>query len=613
MGRRPIYPPITPNSRRWRLVLTMIVLVVAAILPGAAARAQENPLEPLDTSSPRATYQSFVDQVDLLEELLLAYEQDRSAANQAAFDDALDKVGALFDFSEVSEANHGEVLVATFARLADILNRVPPPEVAEIPDADDVAEAGEGIETSLAGADLPIVLPTEGITQYTLPGTEITIALVEEGANAGEWVFSADTVSRLDGWREDVDDLAVNQGVRVRNWVDEESDFTGHLVPRSLVDALPDSFDRDFLESPLWKTVVDIVILALVAVVGVLWHRLVGKRGTPGTVRGYLFRLTTPAVVLVSIAGARRFMNEQVNHSGDVATIANLVVTFVIWASLAWGFWVLTKLVVEWIIATPTISDESVDAHLLRLVGKVVSVAGAFALAWIGLSRLGFPTVGLGVGAGVAGLAIALAATSTLENLLGGITVYADRPFRVGERITVDDDFGTVEAIGPRSTRIRRLDDTRVTLPNADISRAKVTNYSERHHILFAHVIGVRYETTVDQLRTIVGAIDARLRAHPMVLDEDDFPRVRVSGFGDSSIDIEVRADVDTESYGEFMVVQEELLLLIYEIVEAAGSGFAFPSSTTYLARDAGLADRTDDDAALAEILGSSRSSSAHR
>ncbi len=284
-------------------------------------------------------------------------------------------------------------------------------------------------------------------------------------------------------------------------------------------------------------------------------------------------------------------MDEQVNHSGSVATIASLVVTSVIWVSLAWAFWIVVKLAVEWVIATPAISDESIDAHLLRLLGKVVSVSGAFSFALVGLSRIGVPTVGLGVGAGVAGLAVGLAATSTLENLLGGITVYVDKPFRVNDDIRVDDEFGTVEAIGPRSTRIRRLDDTQVNLPNADISRAKVTNYSERHHILFVHTIGVRYETTVDQLRTIVEAVDARFRSHPMVLDKEDFPRVRVSGFGESSIDIEIRAHVDTARYGMFTQVQQELLLLIHEIVEAAGSGFAFPSTTTYLTEDAGLAE----------------------
>lgn len=586
----PSAPP-RGGERRGVLSVVAVILLVALGAPGllsTTAQAADNPLEPLDTSSPQATYLSFVAQVEVLEELLLSYEANRTAANQAAFSSALAKTEELFELSEVASANRNEAEVAAFANLADILNRLPPPDVEEIPDADDVEESTRTEVRAPSEDEAPLVRSV-GIERYTLPGTEITITLIDDGSRAGDYLFSADTVAQLPTWREEVDGLPVNDGVVVRDWVHEESAFTGHLVPRSLVDALPDGLDRDFLGSPTWKVVTDIVILGLVGLVVWLWHRWVGRRGQPGTARGYLFRLSTPILTMLLVTAARRFMNEQVNHSGEIATAVNLLVTFVIWGSFAWAFWIATKLIVEWIIATPTISDESVDAHLLRLVAKVVSVAGAFSIAWVGLSRLGVPTVGLGIGAGVVGLAVALAATSTLENLLGGITVYADKPFAVGDRIRVDDDFGTVEEIGPRSTRIRRLDDTKVNLPNADVSRAKVTNYSERRHILFVHLIGVRYETTVAQLRTIVNAIDARLREHPRVLDEIDFPRVRVFGFGASSIDIEVRAHVDTQDYSEFTGVQQELLMLIYEIVEAAGSGFAFPSSTTYLANDSGL------------------------
>lgn len=598
-----------------------VALLVAPLVSGATTRAQGNPLEPLDTSSPQATYVSFTEQVRVLEDLLMAYQQDRTGANQAAFDAALEKVESLFDFSDVADANQSEVVKASFARLADILNRVPPPDVGQIPDADDVAAAAENgrtiISGSLAEGDGAVLAADGGITDHTLPGTEITITRIEEGPRAGDYVFSADTVAHLTEWRQEVDGLPVNDGVRVRDWVREEAEFTGHLVPRSLIDALPDTAGRDLLGSPLWKLIVDVVIIALVALLSVVWHRVVGQRGEPNTLRWYVLRLTTPTVLILSITWARRFMDEQVNHSGDLATWVNLILTLMVWGALAWGFRLVTGLIVEWIIATPRIADESIDAHLLRLLGRVVGIAGAVVFGLVGLSRIGVSTAGLGIGAGVAGLALALAATSTLENLIGGITLYVDKPFRVGDRILIGDDYGTVEAIGPRSTRIRKLDDTRVVLPNSDISRAKVINFSARHFILFVHEIGVRYETGVDQLRQVVDMIDERFRAHPMVLDEDDYPRVRVSGFGPSSIDIEVRAHVATDDFGRFTEVQEQLLMLIHEVVTAAGTGFAFPSSTTYLAEDTGLpapieqfraSEQEADEAALRQAPDDARS-----
>ena len=582
-----------------RLVGVGVALVLCLTLAGggAAHAAAENPLEPLDTSSPQATYLAFLEQVALLEELLIEYERNRSEATQLAFSAALSDVEALFDLSDVADANLEEVGVTTFASLADILNRLPAPDVDEIPDIDDVEEAEAQRDVTLPSGDESAVLLGGGLTSYTLPGTEITIERVEEGSRSGEYLFSTDTVASLPGWREEVDDLPVNEDVVVGDWVQEEADLTGHLVPRWLVNALPDVFDSTVLGTPLWKVLVDVVIVLVVVVAALLWYRYVGRRGTQGSVSGYVFRLSTPIVLIVLITAARRFMVEQVNHSGDVATIANLLVTAVFWAMSAWAFWLLAKLVVEWVISTPRISDGTVDAHLLRLVGKVVSVAGAFALAWVGLSRLGIPTVGLGVGAGVVGLAVGLAATGTLENLIGGITLYADRPFAVDDNVRIDDDFGKVEEIGPRSTSIRKLDDTRVVLPNSDVSRFKVTNFSERRHIQFLHVVGVRYETTIDQLRMIVQSVDAALRDHPDVVVDADHPRVRVVKFGASSIDIEVRARVDTDGFPEFQRIQEELLLMIFELVESAGSTFAFPSTTAYLVDDAGLPPSTATDA----------------
>jgi MscS family membrane protein len=421
----PRHRPSTPMSGHAALgrvlrvagvaAVALVVLAAAGSVHGTGvAHAQENPLEPLDASSPQATYLSFVAHVELLEDLLLAYQQDRSEENQAAFDAALSKVADLFDLSAVAEANEREAVGGSFARLADILNRIPPPDLDEIPDLDDVEEARTGSgELALPDTSVPILRADGGIETYTLPGSEITITRIDEGVRAGEYVFSADTVSRLAGWRDDIDGLPVNDGVEVRDWVQEEADFTGHLVPRSLVDAFPDEAASDVLGAPLWKLVADLVILGLAGVMTAAWHRVVGRRGAPGTLAAYLFRLTSPVVLLVVISFARRLMDEQVNHSGDVATIANLLVTCVIWFALAWGFWMVVHLVVESIIASPRISNESIDAHLLRLLAKVVSAAGALSLALVGLSRIGVPTVGLGVGAGVVGLAVGLAATST--------------------------------------------------------------------------------------------------------------------------------------------------------------------------------------------------------
>jgi len=146
---------------------------------------------------------------------------------------------------------------------------------------------------------------------------------------------------------------------------------------------------------------------------------------------------------------------------------------------------------------------------------------------------------------------------------------------------------GTIESIGLRSTRIRTLDRTVVSVPNAQMATESLENYGFRDKIIFRPTLGLRYETEADQLRYVLAEIRRMLYEHPMV--ETESARVRFVRFGDSSLDLEVFAYVLVGELPRFLEVQEDLLLRIMDIVEAGGTGFAFPSTTTYFARDTGL------------------------
>ena len=240
-------------------------------------------------------------------------------------------------------------------------------------------------------------------------------------------------------------------------------------------------------------------------------------------------------------------------------------------------------------ITAPVISKAGYDPHLLRLVSRVIAAIGVVFILLFGANEIGIPALGLLAGASVGGLVIGLAAQSTVENLIGGMTLFADKPFEVGDFVGFGPDRGTVELIGPRSTRIRKLDGTRLTVPNSDIVQARISNYTRRNNALFLHTIGLRYETTLEQIEWLVAQIREGLRDHPRVEQDDDMPRVRLAAFGASSIDIEVRAYVDTTDVHEFMAVQEQLLAMIMRLVEAAGTSIAFPSTTAYITRDDGI------------------------
>lgn len=215
----------------------------------------------------------------------------------------------------------------------------------------------------------------------------------------------------------------------------------------------------------------------------------------------------------------------------------------------------------------------------------IVLLAGLFLL-----DNLGFNVAALIAGLGVGGIAVALAAQKTIENLFGGVSVMVDRPVRVGDFCRFSGKIGTVEEIGLRSTRIRTLDRTVITVPNAEFSSLQIENFAKRDRIRLHTVLGVRYETTNEQLRFVLARLREMLLAHPKI--DPDPARVRFVGFGAYSLDLEVYAYARTSDWNEFLAIREDVFLRIMDIVEEAGSGFAFPSSTTYIGRDGGLDEK---------------------
>ncbi|MCA1789357.1 MAG: mechanosensitive ion channel family protein, partial [Thioalkalivibrio sp.] len=182
---------------------------------------------------------------------------------------------------------------------------------------------------------------------------------------------------------------------------------------------------------------------------------------------------------------------------------------------------------------------------------------------------------------------------STLENFIGGITLVADKPIEVGDFCRLGDNLGVIEAIGLRSVKVRSLDRTIVTIPNAEFVNLYIENFARRDRVLLRTTIRLRYETTPDQLRWVLAEVRKLLLQHPMVTPEP--ARARFAGFGDHSVDIEIFAYVSTNDFNEFLGVQEDIFLRLIDIIDESGTGFAFPSTVNYLARDSGVdAERTE-------------------
>jgi MscS family membrane protein len=207
---------------------------------------------------------------------------------------------------------------------------------------------------------------------------------------------------------------------------------------------------------------------------------------------------------------------------------------------------------------------------------------------------IAFDTLGFNVTAGIAalgvgGIALALGAQKTVENIVGGLSVVFDQPVSVGDFCKFGDTLGTVEKIGMRSTRIRTLGRTIVTIPNADFSSQLIENFAKRDMFLYHTNIGLRYETSSDQMRYILVELRKILYAHPKV--NPDPARVRFLGYGSDSLNVELFAYVRAADWNEFLGIKEDINLRLAKVIEESGSGFAFPSQTIYLSQDQGLSD----------------------
>jgi MscS family membrane protein len=293
----------------------------------------------------------------------------------------------------------------------------------------------------------------------------------------------------------------------------------------------------------------------------------------------------------------RYFFQNQINLTGVAAGVPDYLIEIVYGVAMVWLVWLTASWIAEAFIASPRINPDSLDANLVRLTARSVGTLAALVLAFDVLHEVGIPVYGLVAGAGVGGIAVALAAKTTLENFMGALNLFADQPVRVGDLCRYDSDtapgwrpVGRVESIGLRSTKIRKLDRTLITIPNAEFAQLHILNFGKCDRMLLTTTLGLRYESTDDQLRFLLAGLRELLHAHPMTIHTADDPiRVRFVGYGDFSLNVALRAYIRTSQYDEFLAVQEDILLRTMKVVRQAGTGFAFPSRTLYLSRDAGL------------------------
>lgn len=552
----------------------MLILIAAAWMlawPRAGAPAL---LPALDTSSPRAVFATLQSELPRIAGLHADYVAAPSNAGELAILRAMLRLGAvIFDLDRIPPATRVKHAAVAIGYLNDILVRMPPIPPGDIPG--------------------PPYADGSPPARWTVPGTELQLRRITEGPRSGDWVFTDDTLARLPEFHAQIVDEPVrNPFSPLTRWRDAQRNAVGPMLARIRGEEMPPVLRRTVFEAAAWKVIGAVVVWLAVLLLVLGWARIVRRLAADAAPwRCRAAWLTLPVWLGLLTLLAHVFIGWELVLGGPLFEVETLFAISLLFVAAAWAAWQLCWLVVEAIIASPFVPDNSYDANLLRLIARVASLVAAGGVLIYGANFIGVPALGLVAGVSVGGIALALAAQSTIENLFGGVSLFADRPFRVGDTIRFGDSHGTVEAIGPRSTRIRGLDGTLTAVPNADLAKTRVTNFTVRERFLFRHRFGLRYETPAAQLRWLVAELARRVATHPEVeLDPGrGLPRVHLVGLGESSIDIEIYAHVRVTTLARFLPVQEALILEVMAAVEEAGTGFAFPSRTAYLARDPGL------------------------
>jgi len=419
----------------------------------------------------------------------------------------------------------------------------------------------------------------EGSGQDGLPQGVDTVGAVPDGhgdqdpvfvvrtrdAGGTYWAFSRQTVSRIDGWYDGLPDRWV------RDWMPERLQRSG---PGGLL----------FWQ---WLALPALLVLALAlgrvlgAFTTAVLHRLFRKTPTEWDER--LLERTSPALTLlwaVVVAAALLpwlALLPEAHRSvrsllGGLATVA-----------VFWALWRSVDVWAQFLMERPWAKDNPSARSLLSVARNLTKAFVAIGGVVATVAAFGYPVATVLAGLGIGGIALAFGAQKTIENLFGSVALAADEPFRVGDFVKIEDFTGNVERIGMRSTQIRTLDRTLVSIPNGRLSDMRVEDFASRDRIRFAATVSLVYGTTEEQVRRVVSGVEAMLRSSPKVWP--DTVVAKLAALSPSSLDVEVLCWFQTSDFGEFRDFRQEALLGIMRIVEDAGTSFAYPTQAVHVVR----------------------------
>ena len=557
------------------------------------------PLQVPDTSSPRATLQGFIDTTDAIytawADLLTRYSNSGDLYPSASLRKEQNRV-----LGSVSEAVHAldlsqvvPVELATIGteraiQLREILDRIDLPPMQDIPDA--------------------AMMANQSIKRWRLPNTKIDLALVQQGPRAGEYLLSPEAVERLPEFYQRVKDLPYKEGTarRIQDAYRRFSPESARTVfdifvssPLGLSYILP---LRWLLNWPDWArtlvggaTVWQWIGVGTGALIGGLViygsHRLAARlaRRQEDAAGRRWHALPLPIGILFVAAVLTPVLCLIIRIGGTPRILITVAETLVFYLTCAWLALVGCALAGELIVGVEKLGIRSLDGQLIRLGSRLVGAVIAVGCLIRGADELGFPAYSVLAGLGVGGLAVALAAKDSLANLFGSMLIMFEKPFRIGHHIRLGSNEGIVEDVGFRSTRIRTLDNSLLSIPNDSVINTTVENLTLRPKRRQRFTVGVTYDTPQEMLQRFIASIRQMILDHELA--EKEGIQVSLNNLADSSLDILVIFHLTVADSTLELRGRHEILVQIMMLAEAMGVSFAYPTRRLVIEGAPGGAD----------------------
>jgi len=566
------------SFRKPCLAAAFITLWVCQLMVGSATANEANPLQPIDTSSPRATLQGFLNVMNdsfpkglgVLQSYLAStrsYLLPEEISTLQEYLHGLITAERTLDLSDLSPSMARESSRRRTIQLKEIIDRIGLPPLESVPDEQAMAK--------------------EEFKRWVIPGTEIRIARVEKGSRAGEYLFTAETVTQIPEFYEKIKNLPYKPGASV-GWHEFGTYSPMGVVlalykvvpPRWLI-GLPRWTRITLLDQPLWRWIGIVSVLGVGFAVILLCYRISRHWGSQAASTEQWAHLLQPLSLVVVVPFVALVLTDVLRISGIIYQVATPLLWTVFYFALTWTVWVIGSVVAESVIAYEKLRTSSIDSQLIRLVLRLMTTVVAIAILVVGADQVGLPAYSVLAGLGVGGLAVALAAQQTLANLLGSIIIMVEKPFAIGHWIKVKDMEGIVEDVGFRSTRIRTFYDSLVTIPSSQMISSTVDNMELREYRQIKTFLNLTYDTPVEKIEAFVDGVRRIIQAHPD--SRKDNIQVVFNELGPHSLDILMNFFLKVPDRMAELNQRQAILFDILRLAEAMEVRFAFPTQTLHI------------------------------